>query len=362
MPCSVMIFALDLFAGVRGVAYCGRVCLLVERQWLQPDDHHNADAVRIAALCILAGALLTTAEPPARPPQGGVALGPAMALALDIPAGVDVDASAERRLLYTLGNRGGEALPVTLHALPPAAAGVSTWELGYEPLPDPGWVQLAPSALVLPPGSEVKSHVVLHVPAGSTWLNRRFVACVTLRPGTQPGVGAGLALAARLLIETTTSSSADAGADAPLATVPSRVGLDLPPGGAGSATVLVRRRGRSDPTTVQWRHLATLEGDAVRRLRYRTPFTIEDATIATPGAAELHAEAGAWMPMTITLHAPADAVPGSRYEDILVIGTAADLELAADPRRTMQPTLALIRCQVQVLAEAVPSSAPPPTP
>jgi len=271
-----------------------------------------------------------------------------MAIIQDVTPGVPVDTSVDRALRYALENRGDGALPVTVQGQPPASAGLETWELGYEPLPDAAWLLMSPTNVVLPPAATVYAHATLRIPAGSQWANRRFVACVAMRPGNQLDTGAGLALAARVLIDTAANASADAGADAPIATVPSRVEAQLAADGSATVTVLVRRPKGDGPLDLAWRRLNTVETDFDRRLRYRTPGTIEEAIIAHPTVEHLTAEAGAWFPLSITLSAPADAVPSTRYEEILVIGTNAELDVAADPRHSRQPAVALIRCQIRI--------------
>jgi len=99
------------------------------------------------------------------------------------------------------------------------------------------------------------------------------------------------------------------------------------------------------------RRLMDLETDHQRRQRYRTDGTLESAeAVARPSEAVGVAAAGAWIPLKLALQAPSGAIPGQVYEEILVVGSEADLALAAQVDRNKQPTVALIRCQVRIPA------------
>ena len=275
-----------------------------------------------------------------------MALGPS----LTIVQGADPGVPAEHGVAYRVENRGATPLTLSLAVQPPQRAGTSTWELGYEPLPDPAWFAISPSVLELAGGESRDANLTWTLPAGPEFRNRRFAVCVVMRTGGQAAVGAGLALAARVQFETASDPSADAGALAALATIPSAVAVDLAPGAATDCAVLVRRTGATGEGVLAWTGLEQAEVEAERRPRYVTPGTIP-ATIATPAQGSLPSHGGDWVPLKLRLQAPADAVPGTQLEHILVIGTPDQLAIASRNPRNAQPQVALIRCQVRVLAK-----------
>lgn len=279
----------------------------------------------------------------------GLALGPTLALATDVPLGQRINLQTAGAVHYEATNYGTQPMLASLSVLSPLTAAVPAWELGYEPIPDSAWFLVDPTRVMLIPGVTNTAQISVQVPADSRWANRRFVACVTLRPGGEQGVGAGLGLAARLLIETEINRSAEAGADAPLATVPSRAEASAAAGVRSQVAVLVRRNvpAPDGDRVLHWKRLIELVPEDERRVRYRRPGTRE-AAIATPAVASISAPDKQWMPFEIGLTAPAGASSGEVYEEILVLGSQAALALAAEAKRTGQPQVALIRCVIRV--------------
>jgi len=224
-----------------------------------------------------------------------------------------------------------------------------SWELGYEPLPDPSWItatKLGSDTLASGEGRDFG--VRLQIPNEPQWANRRFVACVTARPGNGAGIGAGLSLAARLLIETASSDNA-AGSSQALATAPSCVRVTMRPGEIGESSVLIRRP--ADDATLTWKRLSEVEPEAVRRDRYRTPDTAEAPTDMISVSSIGEAPAGALQVLRLALHAPTRS-DATSFEELLVVGAASEIALAADPQRTRQPQVALIRCLITLTPQA----------
>jgi hypothetical protein len=278
-----------------------------------------------------------------------MALGPSLTMIQGVLPG----RPAEPGLAYHLENRGTSPLTLSLAVQAPQHAGTSTWELGYEPVPDPAWFAISPAVVELAAGESRDATLTWTLPAGAEFLNRRFAVCVVMRPGDQAAVGAGLALAARVQFETASNPSADAGAKAALATIPSAVAVDLAPGAATDCTVLVRRTGATGAGELAWTGLELAELEAERRPRYATPGTIP-AAIITPAQGSLPSHGGDWVPLKLHLQAPADAVPGTQLEQILVVGTPDQLAIASRNPRNAQPQVALIRCLARIAAKAGP--------
>ncbi len=293
-----------------------------------------------------------TASSAAAPGQG-IALGPALSLVQDIRPGSAISNPNQPALQFRIENRGTQTMAMTVAAEAPAQAGTQIWEFGYEPIPDISWLTVETAVHALPGGTASEVPVHIAIPAGREWENRRFVACVTLRPGARPGVGAGLALAARVLIDTSVNGSADAGAGAPIATIPARTSVTLAPGAQQKADVLLRWNLASDeiPELLTVR-LADILPNEEARMRYRSPGTEEWPSALTTTNAPLAAKSGTWAPLHLTITAPTSARPGSTLEEIIVIGPADQIALAKNLQRTQQPMVALLRCVIHISAAA----------
>lgn len=288
-------------------------------------------------------------------PQVGVSFAPAICLATNVPVGQTIDLAAAGQP-FLIDNRGHEASELYLTAIDPLRGGMPLWEYGYEPIPDPSWIRCSLDSNV--PGSPARTTVAVSitVPDDPRWAGRKFVAGVRLSSGKPKGLGAGLAMCARLLVETTDRFQHDSGGGW-LATVPGTVRVENQAPGTSGVRVLTLRNGTEAPLAIQIRRLAEAEPRAAKRRDYLTVQPVPAAWMPAPGPIDL--AVGADLTVRLPFTIPAEATPGS-YEDLLLFATAEDWAIidavATDPaQRRVQPRTAAVRVRFEVVAPSAPA-------
>ena len=296
-----------------------------------------------------ASAAIEQGPAPVRAPATGVAFAPAIALVTRVPLGATVNLATDANQPFIVDNRGPDTAEVNLRGVEPVAGGMPLWEYGYEPIPDPSWVRCAPDSVGLGVG-QTQVEVVITVPDEAQYAGRKFVAGVRLGLGSSEGSGAGLAMCARLLIETQDRSQHDAGGGW-LATVPGTVAISEPAGTTG-VRLLALRNGTDAPLNLICHRLAEVEPRAAKLLDYHTVPATETSWLTLPEPFELSAGAATTLRLPFTI--PAGTTPGT-YEDLLLFGEAdqwaiveAARELPAE--RKTQPRLTLVRIRYEVAA------------
>jgi hypothetical protein len=302
----------------------------------------------------VSGPLADTPEPPpalapAAAPATGVAFAPAIALVTQVPLGSPVNLASDANQPFIVDNRGPDTADITLRGVAPVAGGMPLWEYGYEPIPDPSWVRCAPDSVGLGIGM-TQVEVIIAIPDEPRYAGRKFVAGVRLGLGSSEQFGTGLALCARMLIETQDRSQADAGGGW-LATVPGTVLVGEPAGTTG-VRLLALRNGTDAPLALICRRLAEVEPRATKRADYHTVPATEDSWLTLPEPFALAAGAGTTLRLPFTI--PADAKPGS-YEDLLLFGEAdqwaiVDAARVNPAERSLQPRLMLVRIRYDIPA------------
>ena len=295
------------------------------------------------------GAVTELVPAPARLPATGVAFAPAIALVTRVPLGAAVNLAIDAHQPFIVDNRGPGTAEVNLRAVDPVKGGMPLWEYGYEPIPDPSWVHCAPDSLGMGVG-QTEVEVIITVPDEAQYAGRKFVAGVRLGLGANEGVGAGLAMCARLLFETQDRSQHDAGGGW-LATVPGTVAVAEPAGTTG-VRLLALRNGTDAPLALICRRLAEVEPRAAKLLDYHTVAATETSWLTLPEPFDLAPGAGTTLRLPFTI--PAEAKPGS-YEDLLLFGAADQWAIVDAARehpaeRKIQPRLMLVRVRYEVAA------------
>ncbi len=296
-----------------------------------------------------------TSTPVPAPPrkQMGMTLSPAIALAQHLSLGREIDLSADDKLLYQIQNHSAEAIAVQMVSNSPLKAGVRFWEYGYEPIPDPTWLTLTPNDVGLGPDGAIPVRVKVTIPDLPENANRRFVACVTMKLGSDASFGASLALSARLLIETEPRFVASAGAGELMA-IPSTIAVDdLTPGATGARLLLLTNH-RSAAVDLIMRRLPEVEPRAEKQIDYvgatltDTPWFSSDTTF--------HLEPEETKTVRLAIAIPADAIVGQPHEDLLFFGDAAafaDIDRTnadADHARSSQPKVVSVRLRYVAVA------------
>lgn len=289
--------------------------------------------------------------------QMGMTLSPAIALAQQLSLGSKIDLSADDKFIYQIQNHSTDAIAVQMLSNSPLKAGVRFWEYGYEPIPDPTWLTLTPDDVGLGPNGAMPVRVQVTIPDVPENANRRFVACVTMKLGSDASFGASLALSARLLIETEPRFVTGTGAGE-LTAIPSTIAVnDLAPGVAG-ARLLQLTNHRQTAVDLIMRRLPEVEPRMEKQIDYLGATLTEAPWFSSDTTFHLEPEETKTVRLAITI--PADAITGRPREDLLFFGDAAafaDIDRTnalADHARSSQPQVVSVRLRyVPLAADAV---------
>ena len=292
----------------------------------------------------------TVAAIPAPPAPRGIGLGPALIQVQHVPVGTDTDLGA-RGAEFHVYNHTDKAQVFTLMARAPAGAGQTTWELGYEALPDESWFTVEPKIVALAAGDEATVRLHARLPDRPEFYNRDFMVCVQMTAG-QSNFGAGLALAARVLVETERGQKPGAQDQGLVAVLPRYVDLGALRAGASATETVVVRLNSASSATVAIQSLQTVEADAKRHERFRSGGTIEvpvgTITIGAPGSMT----PGAFAVVPIAASVPAGTRAGT-YEQVFFVGDQTDLDRwrinrEGDQRQLRMPQVTILRVRYRV--------------
>jgi hypothetical protein len=101
---------------------------------------------------------------------------------------------------------------------------LSSFECGFEYLPDASWVSVAPAQLEIPAGEQRLGQVTLTIPDRPEHWNRHYVICVETGMPVRTALGASLRMQARILVETAAKDVAPTvGPRGALGVAPSRI-------------------------------------------------------------------------------------------------------------------------------------------
>ncbi len=291
----------------------------------------------------------TTVIPQAAEPRG-MGLGPALIQIQHVPVGIDADLG-KLGAEFHLYNHTSKAQVFSVVARAPADAGQVTWELGYEALPDAAWFSVEPKVMALAAGEEGTVRLHAHLPERPELYNRDFMVCVQMTAG-QSNYGAGLALAARVLVETERGQKSGAQDQGLVAVLPRYVDLGTLRAGASASETVVVRLNSASSATVAVQSLQTIEVDAKRHERFRSGGTIEvpvgTITIGAPGSMT----PGAFAVVPIAASVPAGTRAGT-YEQVFFVGDQTDLDRwrinrEGDQKQLNMPQVTILRVRYRV--------------
>jgi len=281
-----------------------------------------------------------------------LAMGPGLFMVQNVVPGQEVDLHKLGGLLFTVENDFGQEQDFTLTCRKPSQSGLTEWEKGYEEIPDPTWCRLEETAFTIPAHGKKQIGLIIAIPEAPEHFNRKFMLAVVLKAGKDPAFGVGLAIAARVQIETASRDQLAAAGGAALAIAPGTLSLTGKPGAAVSGTVQVRNQTGSRITALVER-LPQVYADPAKHGRY-----VSNGFQLHPGEAWLvprqpafALDAGAAQTLEFSGTIPASAALGQRYEELAFIrATATD--------GTVVLTLVRVQIVMATADAAVPSSTP----
>ncbi|MCY3022444.1 MAG: hypothetical protein NTW87_25980 [Planctomycetota bacterium] len=167
-------------------------------------------------------------------------LGPAVFTVQNVVPGQSVDLRKTAGLVYTIGNTSDTEGTYSLVCQRPVEGGVLNWESGYDEIPDASWCKLEKEEVVVPAKSKAEVGLTITVPAKPEYHNCKWVAAVVLKASKTAGIGVGLAVAARVRIETAPSDDPGTGGAVSMAAIPCVLPVEAKPGSMFERCVLLR--------------------------------------------------------------------------------------------------------------------------
>jgi len=278
-----------------------------------------------------------------------MSISPGLFLLQGITPGQPVDLAAVAGFHFTVPNAQPQETTYNIASANPIEGGMLSWEVGYEAIPDPSWCKLDQRVFTVPANGAAQIGLTIDIPDKPELYNRRFVVAIVLRPGSDPGIGVGLALAARIMIETAPDPVRGGNA---LGTIPSTLTVTGVPGALVSATTRVLNRTGAEQRLHQ-AVIADLVADPTKHPRFASQGSRFVATPSwlVPGFKEVVLADATEALYTVEARIPATAEPGQRYEDLAFLTTTGTAEVPA--------VVTFVRLQVEVEAPAGVLSATP---
>lgn len=307
--------------------------------------------MRYCNLRLILGCILLASSQPG----WAMSINPGLFLLQGITPGQPVDLAAVAGFHFEVPNSDPVETTYNIASSKPIEGGMLNWEVGYEEIPDPAWCQLDKRVFTIPAKGTAQIGLTIDIPDRPECYNRRFVVAIVLRPGSDPGIGVGLALAARIMIET--APDPERGGNA-LATIPATISAQGVPGETVKATTRVANRTGAH-LRLQPRLIADLVSDPAKHGR----FASQDCRFVTtpswliPGFQAVVLADAASALYSVEARIPETAVPGTRYEELAFLASEGGAESPS--------VVTFVRFQIQVqppIPVVIPSPAQPEPP
>lgn len=250
----------------------------------------------------------------------GLSMYPGVFMVQGIPPGYEnLDlAEVSPATAITVFNRAKEPFGFHFETKAPLQLPILRWERGYEPIPDASWISMREENVDVPAESEAKTGLILNVPEGDEWYNRKFVGVFVLTPKVESIGGLGMALAGRILFETEVNPDVMSGA--PIALQPPVLELGQQKRGA-KTSALVKVKNNTDQSVKY--HIGRIT-DVVKRVDTFDRFVsngssplVNNSWVKTEPHFSL--KAGETTTLKLDINVPDDAAIGKPYEELVFI-------------------------------------------
>lgn len=256
----------------------------------------------------------------ALPVAHGMGLGPALFKIQNVPLGKPLDVKKSSGVSFFVDNDSAEEQVCVIKSARPSQAGLADWEQGYDEVPDVTWFRLDKESLNVPAKSKAEVGLTIEIPDKPEYYNCKWVLAVVLASGNKNGIGVGLAVAARVQIETLQSMDKNSGNGATLATVPGAIDITGRPGAAFKESVQLQNNSDKVLHCIPER-LLQVYPDAYKHSRYTSGgfnAIIEETwlnTVVDP----FTLKPGKKKDVSIRGKIPITAMPGERWEELVFI-------------------------------------------
>jgi hypothetical protein len=279
-------------------------------------------------------------------------LGPGLAKIENIRPGEPIDLKKQYKFVYFVPNDTNEEQVLNLTCVKPSMV-LKDWEAGYEEVPDLKWFRLEKNNLVIPAHSQEDVGLIIDVPDKLENYNRKWLLAIRLGMGSVSGSGTGsvgLAVVARLQLETVPSVDAGTDLGGPIGTLPSATDLEVAPGERFSTTFVLRDNLAEKLVCMPERLVQVVNNEEIKFDRYvsnQCKELLKESWLETKYE-PFTLKPGKDTKYKITGRVPVGAKPGEKWEEMVFI--RGDKEQTAGNEKTACPIRTFLRVRLSIKA------------
>lgn len=283
-----------------------------------------------------------------------LSLGPAIFMVQHVKPGQSLNVKEKSGVVYTITNPDEKERTFNLACMKPVEGGVLNWEAGYDEIPDPSWCKLEKEEFDIGPKSKTEVGLTITIPDKPEYYNCKWVLAVVLQAGKAKGIGVGLAVAARVQIETARSEDAASGGAVSIAPIPSVISIEGKPGSAFERSVMLKNNTAQALECVTQRLEDNYTTGESRYPRFTTAGwrPMEKESWLKEKDAKLSLKPGQKYEFKLKGAIPESAKPGDKYEELVFVSESA--VVSPEPGKVgpeKRPAKTFVRVQYQVMEE-----------
>ncbi|MFH0938711.1 MAG: hypothetical protein V1899_05460 [Planctomycetota bacterium] len=247
-------------------------------------------------------------------------LGPGLFKIQNVPPGQSVDVRKLSGVVFTVTNSSDKEESFSLLCKKPSQGGLVDWEAGYEEIADAAWCKLEKEEFAVAAKSKAEIGLIIEVPDKPEYYNCKWMLAVVLTSGGNKGIGVGLAVAARVQIETLPGVKEDTVSAMPLGIVPSALDISVKPGEAFKRSVLLRNNTSKKVMCITER-LVDIYTDPRKHDRYTSGGfkPLIATTWLTEKFETFSLKSGKKEKLKLVGRAPETAKPGEKWEELVFV-------------------------------------------
>jgi len=256
-----------------------------------------------------------------------LSLGPAMFMVQHVVPGQTLDVRKKAGVVFTVKNDTDTDGSYSLTCRKPSQ-NLGDWEAGYEEIPNPEWCVLEKTEFVVPAKTKVEIGLTINIPDKLDHYNCKWMLAVVLTAGKNTGIAVGLAIAARVQIETAFSDDKQSGGASAIAAVPCVVQVKGKAGSVFAESVTLRNNAQRELECKSERLVDVYPKEDIKYPRYASPrfqALVKETWLANVEP-KFTMKNGENHELKLNGQIPATAKPGGKWEELVFVS-----EVSADP-------------------------------
>jgi hypothetical protein len=291
-----------------------------------------------------------------------LSVSPGLAMVQNIPLGQEVNLG-KLGLSICGHNDGDEVQTFAFKPEVPSGTWGRDWEAGYEAFPDVSWCRMEEGYVDAQPKDTANGALILNIPDRPENYNRKWVIYVLVQKDNRKarGIGAGMAIAVRLMIETVVNDKVDGAAAGPLAFIPGTITVPVKPGEKTDFAVKLRNNSGLR-LTCKTERLNQIYSKPHKYPRYTTTgceALLKDSW-TTPADELFSLEADATMSFKLNVVVPPDVDASKKYEELVFVRGTGPVN--GDDGTQGMAAMTFIRIRYKIVAEQPQNSPDQPQP